>query len=201
MSATIETSQTESQSGDMKLEGSTYEIIRNRLNTHAADLKSRLDQLNDARREVFGSIKTKLLATERITTSNNCVPRDIVAIGQRFIFGYNVQIGLKSETHVNDVLAVYSFRDDTFHAESLDLLADSQFEADFRQLYKYYRKTTFAKFFTSGTYLYLVFQVGKSTSDIKTFKWLINGDSLKYLDARSEHEVKFPSQQIGRAHV
>lgn len=192
--ATKDNEAVETQPTDLQLERSTYEIIRNRLNSHAEDLRSRLHQLNEARRNVFGSIETKLLATERITTSNNCVPQDIVAIGDRFLFGYNVQIGLRSETNVNDVLSVYSLRDGLFHDEGMDLLNDPQFEADFKQLYKYYRKTTFAKFFKTPTHLYLVFQVGKSTSDIKAFKWLVQGNTLKYLDSRSDHEVKLPSQ-------
>ena len=153
-----------------------------------------LTDLMKHRRNVFGSIETKLLATERITTSNNCVPRDIVSIGDRFVFGYNVQIGLKSETNVEDVLSVYSFRENLFHAEPLDLLSDPNFVADFKQLYKYYKKTSFIKFFESGHYLYLVFQVGKSATDVKAFKWLVDGDALRYSDARSEHEVRLPPQ-------
>ena len=201
MSTTIENETTETTQTETQLERSTYEIIRNRLNTHAADLKSRLDQLNEARRNVFGSIETKLLATERISTSNNCVPRDIVAIGDRVLFGYNVQMGLRSETNIEDVLAVYSLKEGNFHAEDMGFLSDKEFLADFKQLYKYYKKTTFSKFFVRGTYLYLVFQIGKSTSDIKAFKWLIQDDELKYVDARSDHEVRFPSQHLSLIHI
>lgn len=56
-----------------QLESSTYEIIRARLESQANELRKRLEQLNHERRDVFGSIETKLLHTERITTSNNCV--------------------------------------------------------------------------------------------------------------------------------
>ena len=183
-----------STAGEVQLERSTYEIIRNRLQAHADDLRSKLGQLNEARRQVFGSIETKLLATERITTSNNCVPRDIVAVGSRLVFGYNVHIGLRSETRLEDVFDVHRFLDDTFHADALDLLSDPAFQADFKQLYRYYKKTTFAKFFRRGPHLYMVFQIGKSATDVKAFKWLIDGDQLRYVDARSEHEVSFPSQ-------
>src|SRR5690242_4996892 len=97
------------------LEQGTYEVIRSRLATHGADLKTRLERLNQARQEVFGSIQTALLATDRITTRNKCVPRDMVAIGKnRFLFGYNVQIGLRSQTQLSDVLAVYEHRDHQF---------------------------------------------------------------------------------------
>ena len=180
--------------GEVQLERSTYEIIRNRLIAHADELRSRLGKLNDQRRDVFGSIETKLLATERITTTNNCVSRDMFAIGDRFIFGYNVHIGLKSETKLSDVFAVHRFADMSFHAESLDLLSDPNFEHDFGQLYKYYKSTRFAKFHVIGPHLHMVFRVGNAPRDIKTFKWLIAGDSLTYLDNRSDHEAVFPPQ-------
>ena len=88
---------------DTQLERGTYEIIRNRLKSHAGDLQSRLHQLNDARREVFGSIPTKLISTQRITTSHNCTPQDIVPVGSLFVFGYNVHMGLKKVTELEDV--------------------------------------------------------------------------------------------------
>jgi hypothetical protein len=105
---------------DIQLEGGTYEIIRNRLNGHARELRSRLTQLNEARKEVFGAIETRLLNTERISTDHNCVPRDMVAIGNRFIFGYNVHLGLKTETDLADVFSVYEFRDQGFSRLELD---------------------------------------------------------------------------------
>ena len=179
---------------ETKLEQSTYEIIRNRLNTQADELKKRLDQLHAARRDVFGAIETKLLKTERITTGNNCVAQDIVAIGDLFVFGYNVHIGLKSETSIDDVFSIFTFSDDTFHEASLERINDATFVNDFKQLFKYYKDTKFSKFFVRGPHLYMVFQVGKSASDIKAFKWLINGAQLRYLDARSDHEVTYPPQ-------
>jgi hypothetical protein len=179
---------------ESQLERSTYEIIRNRLETHAKELRSRMDQLNDLRRDVFGSIPTELKGTERINTANKCVARDIVAIGDRLLFGYNVYIGLRTETKMADVFAVYHSEGEHFVEESLDLLSDKNFEHDFKQLYKYYKDTTFSKFQSIGPYLYLVFQVGKTVSDIKSFKFLIKDGNLQYVDNRSEHEVKFPPQ-------
>ena len=54
-----------------QLERGTYEIIRNRLQTYSGELRERINQLNEERREVFGSIPTELISTQRITTSNN----------------------------------------------------------------------------------------------------------------------------------
>ena len=82
-----------------KLEQGTYEILRGRLSTHGNDLRARLAKLNTDRQDVFGAIATELIATERLTTENNCTPRDMRHIGGgKFIFGYNVQLGLRSET-------------------------------------------------------------------------------------------------------
>ena len=179
---------------ESQLERSTYEIIRNRLETHAGELRKRLEQLNELRRDVFGSIPTELKGTERINTANNCVARDIVSIGNRLLFGYNVYIGLRTETRMEDVFSVYHSEGEHFVQESLDLLSDANFEHDFKQLYKYYKDTSFHKFQVIGPYLYIVFQVGKTTSDIKSFKFLIEDGALKYVDNRSDHEVKFPPQ-------
>jgi len=41
-------------SNEPQLERGTYEIIRNRLKSHAEELRTRLQQLNDERRKVFG---------------------------------------------------------------------------------------------------------------------------------------------------
>lgn len=179
---------------DVQLESGAYEILRNRLREHGQELRQRLDRLNAARKDVFGAIATTLLATERITTENNCVPRDLVSVGDKFLFGYNVHLGLKSETHLEDVFASYEFRDNTFHTASLSLLADERFQREFGELYKYYKDARFAKFFVRDPHLYMVFRVGESVSDIKCFKWLLVDDQPKYVDSRSDHEVQFPPQ-------
>ncbi len=42
---------------NIELESGTYEIIRNRLEEQTGDLRNRLQQLNDARKAVFGRLK------------------------------------------------------------------------------------------------------------------------------------------------
>ena len=130
---------TEQAEQEQALESGTYEIIRNRLTAQSKDLRSRLDQLNEARKDVFGSIETELLSTERVTTEHNCVPRDMLAIGDHFLFGYNVTMGLKSETHVSDVFSVYEYKDRKFISKPLDLLNDKEFHRDFKDIYRYYK--------------------------------------------------------------
>jgi len=178
-----------------RLEGGTYEIIRNRLVTHGDALRTRLATLNEARRDVFGSIEPTLLSTERVSTASNCIPRDMVPVGDLFLFGYNVHFGLRSEIGLGDVFSVYSRQEEAFRAEPLDLLSDERFAADFQELYKYYRDTQFAKFSIIGPHLFIVFRVGKTADDIKVFKWAMQDDgSLHYIDNRSDHEFQFPPQ-------
>ncbi len=177
------------------LQGGAYEIIRRRLHTHGADLQERLDRLNQARQEVFGGIPTKLVGTDRILTANNCIPRDMVALGERLLFGFNVQLGLRRDMAPADVFAVYAKQDQSFTEQPLELIADSQFQRDFEELYRYYRNTRFAKFAVIGPHLFMVFRTGREVSDIKAFKWLI-GDhgALAYIDNRSDHEYRYPAQ-------
>lgn len=186
----------ENPGNGVELEGGTYEIIRGRLLKQSKELRSRLDQLNADRKAVFGSIDTTLVATERVTTENNCIPRDMVPFGQHFIFGYNVHIGLKTETAVADVLSMYRYQptDHTFHKVPADFLQNEAFLSDFKNLYKYYRDTQFTKFARIGQFLYMVFRIGKSETDIKAFKWATDGGKLTYIDNRSDHEVGFPDQ-------
>lgn len=177
------------------LDQGTYEILRQRLNEYAAQLRDRLVTLNDARKDVFGSIKTALLATERVTTANKCVPRDMVPLGKdKFLFGYNVHLGLKSEIQLSDVFSLFEVKDHKFTQLGLELFNDEQFHHDFRGLYKYYKNTVFSKFSVLGPHLFMVFQAGKSITDIKTFKWALKDDALVYLGNRSDHEFVYPPQ-------
>ncbi len=183
-----------------QLEGGTYEIIRKRLDNFASDLRQRLEKLNQDRKAVFGSIETRLLATERVTTEHSCLAQDMVALGQTFLFGYNVKFGLKKELHLTDVFSVYAFKDRQFHQLGHELLTDPRFEEDLANLYRYYKETRFVRFAIIGTSLFMVFQVGASPRDIKTFKWAIvdaENDQparLNYLDNRSDHELAMPNQ-------
>ncbi|WNJ19789.1 DNA repair ATPase [Pontibacter sp. G13] len=178
------------------LEGGTYEIILQRLKTQAQDLRGRMDALNQQRKVIFGAVDTTLIANDRITTEHNCISRDMVALGHHFLFGYNVHMGLRTEVKLSDVFAAYRFEsaDHSFHAKNLDLLSDERFQEDFTNLYKYYKHTVFSRFAVIGPHLFMVFQVGKSHNDVKTFKWAIKDEGLMYLGNRFDHELVFPAQ-------
>lgn len=179
------------ESSNKEMESGSYEVIKNRLITHGNDLMERVESLNAERKEVFGSIETKLLGSERILTENNCIPRDMAPVDGFFLFGYNVHMGLKSKVELSDVFSIYKFEEHTFVKQTLELIHDEQFSRDFDELYKYYKNTFFAKFTITEPYFYMIFQTGKNATDIKAFKWLIEGSTLTYVDSRSDHEVKF----------
>ena len=131
------------------LEAGSYDVIRQRLARHGAELERRLDLLNTARKAEFGGVETTLLATTRLTTENNCVPRDMTAIGpRRFLFGCNVQLGLRSAMRIADVFAVYDYQpeDQTVQPCRENLLGDPAFADDFAHHYKYYKNAAFIKF-------------------------------------------------------
>ncbi|MGJ1261187.1 DNA repair ATPase [Sphingobacterium spiritivorum] len=176
------------------LDSGAYEIIRKRLMTQQEDLSARLRKLNQARKEVFNSTSFVLKANQRITTDNNCVARGIIAFDKLCIFGYNVHFGLRTEIQLNDVFSIYLFENDQFVAQSLDLINDPDFVADYQNLYKYYRDSIFSKFRRTENYVYMIFQTSKNADDLKAFKWLIKDGKLHYQDDRSIHEVKKPAQ-------
>lgn len=189
-----EIKQQENTNTEIQLEEGTYEIIRNRLRKQGEELRNRLDLLNKSRKEVFGSIETTLISTDRITTDNNCVAVDMVPIGDNLLFGYNVTIGLKSKLSISDVFSVYNYSEQKFTQLPLELIEDKKFIDDFANLYEYYKNTRFVKFGVIGPYLFMVFQSGKDYNDIKAFKWLINGNKLQYQGNRSTHEFVYPEQ-------
>ncbi|MEO8269550.1 MAG: DNA repair ATPase, partial [Aureliella sp.] len=172
----------------------TYEVLRNRLREAAGDLRKRFERLNSDRAEVFGNISSALRGTAHVTTDHNCIPRDMLSIGNRLLLAYNVQFGLKTGIQCEDVFSMYRLEGEVALSQSLDELANDAFTRDFQELYRYYKNTSFARFFRQGPLVYFVFQVGQSTSDIKAFKWAVEGDALRYIDARSDAEVRFPAQ-------
>src|SRR5690606_22528620 len=96
------------------LDGGTYEIIQNRLQKQKSELQERLQKLNLDRKEVFGSLETKLISNDRINTENNSIARDIISLGNTCVFGYNVHFGLRTEITLSDVFSIYEFKDNRF---------------------------------------------------------------------------------------
>ena len=71
------------------------------------------DALNSKRKEAFGGTELTVVGNERVRTENNCVPRDIINVGGTLLFGYNVFLGLKTETKIDDVFSLHKFEETT----------------------------------------------------------------------------------------
>jgi hypothetical protein len=175
------------------LESATYEVLRQRLSAQAITLTERLHSLDAHRREVFGAIESRILQADRISTAHHCRARDMVRLGpDRFLFGFNVQFGLKRKVELSDVFAIFD-RDETagtFRDADLEALADPRFLTDFQRLYHVYDRTAFAKFSVHQGTLFMVFQIGASTQDLAVFKWAVSPEGLQFIDSRAEAEYR-----------
>ncbi len=187
-----------------QLEGGSYDVIRKRLLEQAAELGRRAMQLNELRTKTFGGSQLALLATERVRTENNCVPRDIKAIQGQLLFGYNVFMGLKTETVVSDVFSVHNFKPNA-GGEGFDLsplsigdghfLADATFVRDFNDLYRYYKGTKLLMIRTTETRILAIFQIGDKISDTRVFRWGIDKTGvIKFIDSRGDEDNVLPKQ-------
>lgn len=176
------------------LNSGTYEVIQNRLNEQKNDLIKRLQQLNEDRKNIFGGIDFSLIANERVSTEHSCIANDIYSLGDHLIFGSNAHLGLQTEINISDVFSIYKINKNRFEPQDYALINDDVFIDEFKNLYKYYRNTFFARFSFTENYLYMVFQLSESTTDIKAFKWLIKENQLIYVDSRSASETAYPTQ-------
>jgi MoxR-like ATPase len=188
----------ETQEAQVQLEGGTYEVIKSRLNNQAAELRTRLNTLNAARKEVFGAVDMRLIGNARINTDNNCIAKDIFALGNICLFGYNVHIGLRSETKLADVFSLYTFDGTAFRDADIYELGNEnpRFLEEFQNLHKYYKDAAFTQFAldVSAPYMYMIFRLSASAGDVKTFKWDISGGKLRYVTEPGEHKYIPPKQ-------
>ncbi|HET8773683.1 MAG TPA: DNA repair ATPase, partial [Thermoanaerobaculia bacterium] len=173
------------------IEQGTYEILRDRLGVSGKAISEKADALNKRRIEVFGGYEMALLGSDRIRTENNCVPRDIVEAGGLLLFGYNVFIGLKTETRVEDVFSVHRIED--FAPVAAPFLQDERFRKDFKELYQFYKASRLLQLRRVDSKLLAVFQTSDKLSDIRVFRWNVNVDgTVAYIDNRGERDHVFP---------
>jgi hypothetical protein len=140
----------ESVTNQAVAEGGSYELIQRRLAALGNDLNSEIKQLNDNRVSTFGATDMKVDARIRVRTEHNCVARDIAAIGNTLLFGYNVFLGLKRNITVADVFSLHQLKGQGDAVEIVDLpwqdsfLNHPDFVRDFDELYTYYKKNVFS---------------------------------------------------------
>lgn len=178
------------------IEQGTYEVLRERLLANGKSLAAKADRLNKRRIELFGGAEMALLGSDRIRTENNCVPRDIAEAGGLLLFGYNVFIGLKTETRVADVFSLHRFGAEITpvpHDAPENFLRDENFARDFRELYQYYKHSKLLQLRRIESKLLAVFQTGDKLTDIRVFRWNVAVDGrVTYIDNRGERDHVFP---------
>ena len=190
----------ESQVESMVAESGSYELLKKRLATQGETLLRKAQALNEARLAEFGRSDQALILRTRARTENNCVARDIVRIGDLLLFGYNVFIGLRKETAVGDVFALYRLatHDGADELEAVPLagsfLEDPRFTQDFRELYAYYKQATLLQLRVTQDKLLAAFQIGQQLHDVRVFRWHIERDgSVRYVDNRGERDIALPA--------
>lgn len=200
----MQTQQTPPQDEDTGAEAlvagsGSYELLKQRLQAQGETLHQRVQALNEARLNEFGRSEQALILRTRARTENNCVARDLVRIGDVLLFGYNVFIGLRKETAVGDVFALYRLSEQEGAEELVPValggsfLDDARFTADFRELYAYYKNATLSQLRVTPDKLLAAFQIGQQAHDLRVFRWHIERDgTLRYEDNRGERDMALP---------
>jgi hypothetical protein len=180
-------------------EGGAYEVLRRRLGEQGARLREVADALNGRRVAEFGDSRLEVVGRLRIQTENNCVGRDIVPVGGLLLFGYNVFMGLKTTTRVEDVFGLFRLVEgpEGWGVEAVDpagsFLGDAAFARDFAELYAYYKDARLLQLDVAGGKLLAAFQIGERSTDVRVFRWALSplGD-VTYIDARGDRDLVLP---------
>ena len=203
--ATTGTNGTAAPATAADLQGGSYDVIRKRLLEQAADLAARAENLNEKRKNVFGGAELSLVANPRVRTENNCISRDVVSVGGHLLFGFQVFLGLKTETNVGDVFAFYRL-DRKEGTDEWDLapvpfegpgafLADEAFVKELRDSFKYGKDVRLLRLKRTDTRLLAVVQTGATVNDVKVFRWAIDAAGrVTYMNARGDEDARPPKQ-------
>lgn len=204
------TPQVSGSGGGTALENGSYDVIRRRLLEHAAELAAKAERLNERRKQIFGGTELALLASDRVRTEHNCIARDLVSVDGHLLFGFQVFMGLKAETSVSDVFALYKFEqkprapgaDAEWNLEAVPFtgpgafLADESFVKELRDTFKYYSKDArLLRLKRTDTRVLAAVQIGATVRDAKVFRWAIDAKGrVTYMDSRGDEELKPPAQ-------
>ncbi|MFJ6609882.1 DNA repair ATPase [Streptomyces sp. NPDC091289] len=188
------------QGGEGDVDAGAYEVLRRRLSAQAGELVRRAEALNVRRTEEFGSTGLRLLATEQVRTERASVPRDLVAVGGRLLFGFERGPGARGEAGVDDVLLVRDAEGDSGAAEGggptagATLLDDDGFRREFASLHRYFRDARLLRLRRVNGKLLAVFRTGENAEDIRVLRWALGADGTPgaFLDAQGERDHVFP---------
>ncbi len=181
--------------------GGSYEVLAKRLDGQGQALETLARQLNEERLEEFGRSQMEVIGRMRVRTENNCLGRDIAQVGGYLLFGYNVFMGLKQSTRVEDVFVLYRLHEGEqgYEVTPVDLkdsfLGIQSFVQDFQELYAYYKNTRLMQLAVRDGKLLASFQIGERLSDVRVFRWSVpvDGQPIRYIDNRGERDIELPA--------
>jgi len=181
-------------------QGGAYEVLRKRLSDQGARLRQVVEALNQRRLQEFGDSRMEVIGRFRIRSENNCVGRDVVQVGDDLLlFGYNVFIGLKTHTRIEDVFGLYRLVEgaEGYDVTPVDLkssfLSQAGFVHDFGELYAYYKNARLLQLIVRDGKLLAAFQIGERSTDVRVFRWaMAPSGELTYIDARGERDIALP---------
>ena len=190
---------------DASLETSNYEVIRKRLVEQGRALAKKADTLNARRQEFFGSTVMDVIDNQTITTENNCIPQDIINLGDQLLFGYNVHRKM-SQTQVSDVFSLHNFSKQgdeiilqhVAQDTSSNFLGQESFIEAFNQLYFSFKDAFLRQLRRVDGRLLAIFQTGSSLRDIRVFRWAVDvNNNVEYIDnAGQKDNTYIPSHDF-----
>ncbi|SCF57580.1 DNA repair ATPase [Streptomyces sp. DconLS] len=170
------------------VDAGTYDVLRDRLAAHAAELARRAEELNARRAEEFGSTRLELASTTNLKTPHASLRQDIVAVGDKLLFGSRAR---GSEP----VLALYD-RAGNRLPEDAGFLDDPAFVREFTALTRYYRDAHLLRLRRTDGRLLAVFRTGEKADDVRALRWTLTEDGrAEFLDARGERDDVVPPAQ------
>ncbi|MEU0275909.1 DNA repair ATPase, partial [Streptomyces sp. NPDC006307] len=170
------------------MDAGAYEVLRDRLGARAGELARRADALNTARVAAFGATGLALTATGHLRTERDLVARDVVAVGDVLLTGYEAP-------SPEDVLALHDRDLNRLPDDAVPgLLDDPAFVTEFAALYRYYRGARLLRLRQVDGKLLAVFRTGAQAEDIRVLRWsLAPSGEVRFLDARGERDHVLPT--------
>lgn len=161
-------------------EGGSYEVIKKRLQTNKKSLVEKLNLLNEARIQQFGSLKQEVLTNINVHSEHNSIPVDMIEANNLTLIGYNVSLGMKTSLSLEDMFDFYemSANNDSISPVHVPVektfLNDSEFIKSFTYLVEYYKDAKLLQFIKDKNSLSIVFQLSSKIEDLKVFKFSID---------------------------
>ncbi|MHC5226327.1 DNA repair ATPase [Ignatzschineria sp. LJL83] len=173
-----------------------FDVLKNRLSSQGAELSKLVKAFNEARAEAFGKSTNEIIAKVNVHTEHRCTPIDIAEINDLILIGYDVTLGLKQTPAVSDMLLLYRLvqTDLNYSMEEVSIedtfLTDENFTRSFNELFTYYQNAKLVKVKRESNRIFIAFQIGQLTTDLKVFRFEIGRNNVvSYMDDQGHHEI------------